>query len=132
MTALEMDPAIRARWVAALRSGEYEQAWGVLRDDAGGRCCLGVLCDLAVEDGVIPPADRNALDGSWLYAGEDTELPPVVRDWAGLRMCNPVPGIDECDGDGNPASLAELNDGSDERQGWTFAQIADVIEGGAS
>ncbi len=35
--------AMQAKWIAALRSGEYKQAKGCLRDrDSGGYCCLGV------------------------------------------------------------------------------------------
>lgn len=45
-------------WVAALRSGEYDQTKGALRRTAGpalpedtppGYCCLGVLCDVAAK-----------------------------------------------------------------------------------
>ena len=38
-----MDPALKAKWVEALRSGEYEQGRGALLRD-GRYCCLGVLC----------------------------------------------------------------------------------------
>lgn len=44
-----MDPALKAKWVEALRSGKYLQAEGVLRDTRGDTpkfCCLGVLCDV--------------------------------------------------------------------------------------
>ncbi len=121
---LEMDPEIRARWVTALRSGEYRQAYEVLRNDAGGRCCLGVLCEIAVADGVLAAAVRSRLDGSWQYDGHDTELPEAVQSWAGLSSNNPYVDVKDV-----PVSLAELNDGDEERGSWTFAQIADVIEG---
>lgn len=56
-----MDTDVKERWVAALRSGEYTQAKGNLKvklegDGRYGHCCLGVLCDLAAEDGIIEPA----------------------------------------------------------------------------
>ena len=38
-----MDPEIKAKWLAALRSGEYKQCQGGLKVD-GRYCCLGVLC----------------------------------------------------------------------------------------
>lgn len=39
-------------WIEALRSGEYRQGRGRLRNVTGTEfCCLGVLCDLAVKDG---------------------------------------------------------------------------------
>jgi hypothetical protein len=40
-----MNPAVRARWVAALRGGKYKQCKGMLRDHRNRCCCLGVLCD---------------------------------------------------------------------------------------
>ena len=41
-----MNKEIKEKWVAALRSGEYEQARKKLYY-AGGYCCLGVLCVVA-------------------------------------------------------------------------------------
>lgn len=40
-----MDEKIKARWVKALRSGDYTQGNGALLDD-GKHCCLGVLCEV--------------------------------------------------------------------------------------
>lgn len=41
-----MNAELKAKWVAALRSGDYKQTTGVLRlGDAF--CCLGVLCEVA-------------------------------------------------------------------------------------
>ena len=37
-----MDKKLKARWVAALRSGEYKQCQRVLHDGVG-YCCIGVL-----------------------------------------------------------------------------------------
>jgi hypothetical protein len=126
-----MDPQIRARWVAALRSGEYAQGRAMLRTDGGELCCLGVLCELAVTDGVIPPASVH--DGDWYYGDSPTALPVAVRQWARVADSNPRRG-----GAPDGLTLAELNDGAvgstgaDDREPWTFAQIADAIEGGAS
>ncbi len=44
-----MDKIIKAKWVEALRSGEYKQGKGVLRGSDMTKptyCCLGVLCDV--------------------------------------------------------------------------------------
>lgn len=120
MNGLEMDPVIRARWVAALRSGEYPQGHGALRVGDGNFCCLGVLCELAVKDGVIsPPVETN---GYWQYSGESGTLPLPVADWAKVGG-NQVPPS----GDG--LAVAEMNDGNADRAPWPFAQIADAIEG---
>jgi hypothetical protein len=45
----KMNPEVKARWVAALRSGEYKQGKGALRLN-NKFCCLGVLCDLYGDD----------------------------------------------------------------------------------
>lgn len=81
-------------WIAALRSGEYEQGIEALAIPAGKYdkfCCLGVLCDLyAVElddDEVgfdVSPIDDNALA---FYTGSTHELyylPNIVAKYAGL------------------------------------------------
>lgn len=41
-----MTPKLKAKWLAALRSGNYTQGQGVLNKD-NKMCCLGVLCDVA-------------------------------------------------------------------------------------
>jgi hypothetical protein len=131
---LDMDPGIRDRWAAALRSGKYPQGRSVLRTREGKFCCLGVLCELAAAAGVIPPAALYR--GEWLYDSDyDTELPVRVRNWAGLMSGNPVPPSAP---DG--LSLAALNDGheahpgdrgDEDRAPWAFDQIAGVIDGAA-
>jgi hypothetical protein len=40
-----MKKELKEKWVAALRSGQYEQARGKLRD-GDGYCCIAVLCEL--------------------------------------------------------------------------------------
>lgn len=44
-----MDAKIKAKWIKALRSGEYKQATGALRVN-DSYCCLGVLADLQGAD----------------------------------------------------------------------------------
>jgi len=90
-----MDSTLKQRWLRALRSKEYPKTKGALcvpdEDVKGGRsyCCLGVLCEIAVSDGVIKPAREgfNADVGGkcFLYgANADVLLPPTVARWAGL------------------------------------------------
>ena len=45
-----MDAGLKAKWIAALRSGKYTQTTKVMRDDIGF-CCLGVLQDIIDPDG---------------------------------------------------------------------------------
>ena len=111
-----MNKDIASRWVAALRSGEYEQTERRLRQGTKklGHCCLGVLCDLhSKEMGIQWDKEENA------YLGERGNLPYEVVEWAGMLGDGELP--DKVDGF---KSLASLNDYSD----YTFAEIADAID----
>lgn len=126
-----MDPEVRAEWVRRLRSGDYRQGTGELRtttdvDDDVRYCCLGVLCEVARDRGIVS-YDRTTLgyrstadprEGS--YGGV---LPPVVRAWAGLRHLGHA--AEDPPVGGKPLSF--WNDGLsvDQRD---FAWIADAIE----
>lgn len=123
MQTVEQQAANRALWVAALRSGKYKQARHRLCRDSDGEkafCCLGVACEVAIENGVQV---RKALDerkGMMAYNGEATTLPTVVRDWLGLtHVCGCIVGDD-------PNYLTAANDA----YGWDFNKIADAIESG--
>ncbi len=41
-----MNPELKAKWVASLRSGDYPQSIARLKQ-SDGWCCLGVLCDVS-------------------------------------------------------------------------------------
>lgn len=118
-----MDADLKAKWVAALRSGEYQQTTGALRKE-GGYCCLGVLCDVAGatwsrgdpndrywiatyngerEEGVLPGSLARAIFGA--YEHQD----PRVIVYAGDRN--------------HKTTLSVLND-----DGKTFAELANIIE----
>jgi len=108
---------IKARWVAALRSGVYNQTRGVLHSE-NGYCCLGVLCDIHAHE-TNTPWVPDAF--SFLYAGEINILPTIVLKWAGLKHENPTVKVD-----GKHEALSNMND----IQWKTFVEIADVIEKG--
>lgn len=118
-----MKPDIAARWTAALRSGEYPQGTGALNED-GKFCCLGVLSELAVADGVV---ERQAVSlmgpamHSYAVAGSEevnTGFPPMeVREWAGMFS-----RTGDFRGDSR-APLTSIND-----SGTPFAEIADIID----
>ena len=43
-----MQTELKTKWIEALRSGEYRQAQGILKDVSGSAyCCLGVLCEIS-------------------------------------------------------------------------------------
>jgi hypothetical protein len=120
----KMNPEVKAKWLAALRSGEYEQTTETLKQD-GCFCCLGVLSDLHAketgngewreEDGVL----YYEVDG---FAKSDV-LPHPVAKWAGLDDESPSVKVNLFSDDGCAMMLAELND-----SGTTFEEIADLIE----
>jgi hypothetical protein len=122
---------VMTKWVTALRSGKYPQGKGQLKaipkgSDVAEYCCLGVLCELAVEEGVLPAptrGDREGMEVIFAYGTMDEAavLPREVKKWAGLDSSNPLLLVHP---DKGPISAANLND----TQGYTFDQIADLIE----
>lgn len=129
-----MNPDVKAKWLTALRSGEYSQTKGYLHN-AEGYCCLGVLCDIAVKDGVIESSTSDAenyAEGVRIYDGR-AELPTdTVAAWAGfginefgLRELSPtVTAYHPEDGSESAITLSELND----TWGASFETIADLVE----
>ena len=90
-------------WLKKLRSGEYEQGIGRLRN--GCRFCpFGVLCDLASKDGG-PKWDLHR------FMGFGGSLPFVMREFMGMTK-------------GSTEVLMDLNDTHKQ----SFNQIANYIE----
>lgn len=62
-----MDKEIKAKWIAALRSGEYIQ--GISSFEREGKfCCLGVLCKVAGEPTHSFTFNPQADIGNWDFA----------------------------------------------------------------
>lgn len=134
---LKMKANIKKQWLAALRSGNYQQTASMLHRagfDGGpdGFCCLGVLCDMARRDGVVEPEQMENEGGEryYKYDGGTAYLPGVVIDWAGLQWDDERGQYDpaqfEAAGRYMPSgecTLAMRND-----RGETFEEIADIIE----
>jgi hypothetical protein len=103
----KLDPAHKALWVSALRSGEYTQAYGWLwnrtREHALAHCCIGVgycaIMGRPVHEDVVVPR------------GPLTDLTPMAACSIGLN-------------DDTQLALVGLND----TQRASFAKIADWIE----
>ncbi|QGT54331.1 hypothetical protein b3_0087 [Synechococcus phage B3] len=113
-----MKQEIKEKWVAALRSGEYQQTTGCLRSSEGF-CCLGVLTDLYLKEH----------DEEWggFIKGSEYVLPGWVRMWAEVSTNPHV--LNTHYSDRLVLGLAELNDGSCFiKNRYNFNQIAEVIE----
>lgn len=134
-------------WVAALRSGNWEQATCALRkekDRTTSFCCLGVANEMSglgtwMDEQDFQDIDQSAatdrryrgvehcddcdLDALCHHAVKSEEFAsPMVQDWLGLATEDGVLVID-----GKETSLARLND-----EGKSFAEIADIIESNQS
>jgi hypothetical protein len=113
----KLKKAVKKKWVAALRSGKYEQGKTAL--SIGGKyCCLGVLCEVAIENGLPIQATKSA-GGLTEYDDSVSYLPHSVFDWATLKKGR------GCLVDFHVPSgcLSQLND-----SGKSFEEIADMIE----
>jgi hypothetical protein len=143
-----MDQQVKEKWVAALRSGRYEQAHGKLRAAWGekeGYCCLGVLCEVAIEEGLEVRTMTYTEDvwaegvnhegvvtrystENWGTVPQDpvwegAYLPLGVMQWAGLSEPDPTVRGMNVDYPDDENTLAGLND-----SGLSFERIADIIE----
>lgn len=108
-----MDPVIKSRWVAALRSGKYKQTQRMLerQDNQGfilGNCCLGVLCR---EMKIVPTSTTSCTGRIVLFNGEVGVLNDHLLKKAGLSP-------------DQQGFLAYLND----EHAKSFSEIADYIE----
>jgi hypothetical protein len=146
---MTVNKAAIEKWAEALESGEYKQVNGKL-SDGEGFCCLGVLCEIAVAEGVIEPAVKgpehdNILcncgdhDAAMFYDGVYLTPSAKVADWAFGDGAHANPELDtgedaplvdddEYSGYDGPypfpwENATSLNDG----HGWTFPQIAAAV-----
>ena len=109
-------------WVDALKSGEYKQGTEYLC--AGDRyCCLGVLCDLYAQNAAdnlrIVEKQKGDKGFTITYYNYDSEvLPEIVQEWAGMSTNT---------GKYMSDTLFESSLASDNDQGATFEELADVI-----
>jgi hypothetical protein len=124
----KMDPTIKAKWLEALRSGQYEQGHDALHDpEKNTFCCLGVLSEV-VRPGCF---SRGEIDPAHPYPPND-----LLRV-AGLQAHTGGHDPDEMDSAGcSWEPLWKMNDGynlAGTRPGPVvpkadFARIADYIE----
>lgn len=111
-----MNPDIQAKWVAALRSGKYNQCRGQLRK-GDCFCAIGVLCDVIEPDGW-----KRGYNG-WEHDGQRTRLSIEFSRRLGFEPQFGFNGYHpQLAGIGT--FICKLNDDL----GYSFAEIADLIE----
>lgn len=128
-----LNPAA-VKLVAALRSGKYVQGKRSLKNKTSDgvirHCCLGVACEIAIEEGVIsPPVESTPYSGNpdyvvYIFDNEDMPkesnvLPHKVQAWLGFAHLNGQ-FVAEWN---QPQWLTALND-----RGTSFEEIANIIE----
>lgn len=140
----------------ALRSG-IPQAAGALGFDDGSRCCLGVMTEVAIDNGVpitsssiptppdwrTPTAANQANPLAYFSPGDDQQhgttylLPRAVVKFFGLVDDNPSVPTDATFSDGTPVrKVLELYSGTEEKIPLSaindakipFHMIADLID----
>ena len=117
----KMDPKVKAKWLKALRSGEYDQTTGSLcsvDDGAASYCCLGVLHEVVNgEDAWSENQESNWGNPLNIKGTNRYSMPSAAfLKRIGLRDLL-IGGCEAAD------ELAHLND-----SGKSFKQIANIIE----
>lgn len=122
---MKMNPELKAKWVEALRSGQYQQGSYHLRSEKDEYCCLGVLC--AIFPGVTWEL-RTLPDKGSVYTAKvsPTELYPdgsiALSSYTYLpRRISEEVGISQME----QQTLGRAND----IEQLSFAEIATYIEG---
>jgi len=109
-----LDPEKKAKWLAALRSGNFKQAYNFLYDKTGGYCCIGVYMQ------EVKGYKRHASDSDDCFPQLSQEYPTesstCTPSWI---SCMEDEGISK----DQTHNLAHMND-----NGKSFAEIADYIE----
>lgn len=120
-----MNRDIAKQWALALESGKYQQGQRQLAytpADTGitEYCCLGVLCELAIDAGVpIEHTVSEGVTGAHVYNGAVSLPPTLVAAWAGMNSRDgQVFRHSVC------TTLAKEND-----NGASFPEIAHLVRG---
>ena len=150
-----IDPEIKAKWLEALRSGEYPQTEGMLQrttplpnapgfpETPKGYCCLGVLADTLVDDEekVVWRFESLKLTGNvkgfavlsvWSdkledYREEESVLPDVLAERLHMTVDGEL-GDFKVWNHNRVVEEGSMRLTSLNDNGFTFSQIADLIE----
>ncbi len=115
-----MNPELKAKWIAALRSGEIEQGKGQLGSPENEMCCLGVLCHVQNID------MQRAEPTEDIMGNSEVTYDDVVDDYVPKKWAyREYPSKEQAAGL-TPSQCTDLADMNDHEN--SFAVIADWIE----
>lgn len=130
MFTLEQQKANRKLWFKKLEETELKQGKGALCTRNNEYCCLGIACEVAIENGLLIEKwmDEKYSDNVHLYGKRNEDissayLPSIVSDWLGMKTIEGAP-VNE------PMSLSKVDDScaimNDE--GLSFKEIAQRLQ----
>jgi hypothetical protein len=110
-----MNPVVKEKWLAALRSGEIKKANGSLENPDGCMCAMGVLHHLYEKENGENPRDNASNFFKWAGFKDEVSLTwgPVAAPFEYLGPWGELNG-----------TVGAVNDAT----GDTFDVVADVIE----
>ena len=120
-----MKKEIADKWIKALRSGQYKQGLNYLNENNTNFCCLGVLCEIALSEGLniskvgklkCQPAPEESY--IYEYNGDMQNLHISIIVWGDMHIDKSI-NEHTCIGE-----LISMND----NQGCSFEEIAKFIE----
>lgn len=116
-----MNKRIKKLWTNALRSRQYKQGQGRLRDKNNNFCCLGVLCNIYAQEHLGIARKETDKD---IFLNSSFGLPLKVAQWAGFEIDILDDVGDEFNVMIGKSSAFEMND----IKNYKFYQIANQIE----
>jgi len=139
-----METDVKNLWIEDLRNPANKQGCGRLTKldelDVRYDCCLGRLCQLAIDSGVnvtVKTCEVSGLNRKYyVYDNTASTLPEIVVGWAGLNDYDPAITVSDITSEEirekikkklsqrSVVRLSRLNDDVE----LTFSEIADVIE----
>lgn len=119
------------KWIDALLSDRFKQGSGKLKAKSEGvvrHCCLGVTCEVAMENGVALEIGvhselyMGADAAFYTFEGQSGFLPAKVQHWLGIDTTNPTVGY--ADQEGHPLRATFANDECH----YSFKEIANGLK----
>lgn len=117
-----MNKVVQELWAKALESEDFPQGRQALNKNNIKFCCLGVLIELAIQEGVAIDKYEDERPGKkgvfrYGYSGQTGYLPGEIIAWAGLNSSDP-----SVTHNGATAGLSSFND-----RGVKFTTLANLI-----